>query len=327
MPNPESAPTVSAAPPAQVDIFNLYALIDQFLADQINLGPLSQASYRSRLRRFFQWLDSEETTAPTRTTVIAYRRAMESEGLNPTTVSANLVAVRRLFEWLEANVLYHNIARSIRGPRLSHRHRRDCLTREQAMGVLETIDRSTLTGKRDFAMINLMLRTGLRTIEITRADVGDIRQDSDEARLLVHGKGRSEKDDFVVLTEQTLRPIRAYLAARGPVSDTDPLFASCSCRNRLDRLTTRSVRRVVKERFRAIDIDSPRLSAHSLRHTAITFSIRGGATVQDAQAMARHANVNTTMTYFHLANRIDHAGERSVDDWLDEAKAKTGQEE
>ncbi len=59
-------------------------------------------------------------------------------------------------------------------------------------------------------------------------------------------------------------------------------------------------------------LDSKRLTAHSLRHTAITLSIKGGASLQQAQAMARHSDPKTTMIYFHNLNRLQAGAERFI---------------
>jgi len=91
---------------------------------------------------------------------------------------------------------------------------KDPLTVDDVSGLLGSIDRSTIEGKRDYALINLLIRTGLRTIETIRADVGDIRQASGETVLSVQGKGRDEKDELVILTPPSLNPIREYLTAR-----------------------------------------------------------------------------------------------------------------
>jgi integrase len=64
-------------------------------------------------------------------------------------------------------------------------------------------------------------------------------------------------------------------------------------------------------------MDSAKLTAHSLRHTAITLALVGGATVQQAQAMARHANINTTMIYAHNLERMDRAAEDALSGLLD----------
>ena len=64
-------------------------------------------------------------------------------------------------------------------------------------------------------------------------------------------------------------------------------------------MTKRSISRIVKERFKKVGYNSERLTAHSLRHSAITLSLLSGATIQQAQQLARHTNINTTMIYAH----------------------------
>jgi integrase/recombinase XerC/integrase/recombinase XerD len=90
------------------------------------------------------------------------------------------------------------------------------------------------------------------------------------------------------------------------------LFTSISDRNQGEALTTRSISRIVKQIFRGVGLDSRRLTAHSLRHTAITLSIKGGASLQQAQAMARHTDPKTTMIYFHNLNRLQAGAERFI---------------
>jgi integrase/recombinase XerC/integrase/recombinase XerD len=159
----------------------------------------------------------------------------------------------------------------------------------------------------------LLVRTGLRTIEAERANIEDVRQEGGEALLYIQGKGRDSKDAFVLLTEATLKPIREYVRARGKTAPTDPLFTSHSDRNNGERLTTRSISRIAKGALREAGIDSDRLTAHSLRHTAVTLSLLGGASIQEAQSMARHKNINTTLIYAHNIDRISKAPERKID--------------
>ncbi len=77
---------------------------------------------------------------------------------------------------------------------------------------------------RDFALLNLLLRTGLRDIEVVRADCGDIQTVSGVDVLYIQGKGRPGKDNYVVLTESALAPIRDYLGMRDDSRDSSPLF-------------------------------------------------------------------------------------------------------
>ncbi len=66
---------------------------------------------------------------------------------------------------------------------------------------------------------------------------------------------------------------------------------------------------MVKETLKRIGVDDPRITAHSLRHTAISLSIKHGATLVQAQAMSRHANPATTMIYVHNTERATKGAE------------------
>jgi len=293
---------------------SLEDLTELFLHEQ-DVTEGTRGTYRRALRQFVVWLretgrDQRMATLQ-REDILAYK-----EGLLATktasTVSCYLTAVRRLFGWLESRKAYPDITRGIKGAKKARGHRKDCLTVGQIRGALETVDRSTVEGKRDFALLNLLVRTGLRTVEVARAQISDLRQESGTAVLWIQGKGRQEKDDFVLLVEDTLRPLREYLTARGPVSEQEPLFVSVSDRNAGQALTTRSLSRVVKEAFRRIGLDDSRLTAHSCRHTAITLAVSGGASLEQVQAMARHSDPKITMVYFHNVARVQAGAERCI---------------
>lgn len=93
--------------------------------------------------------------------------------------------------------------------------------------------------------------------------------------------------------------IRDYLSARKVDDQNQPLFVSTSNHNAHGRMTTRSIRRTVKTIFIAAGFNSPRLTAHSTRHTAATLSLLNGATLQQAQELLRHQNIATTEIYAH----------------------------
>ena len=85
------------------------------------------------------------------------------------------------------------------------------------------------------------------------------------------------------------------------------------------RLKTRSLREIVKRAMRLAGFDDDRLTTHSLRHTAVTLALLGGASLQQAQSMARHANINTTLVCSHDLDRVSQAGEFAVDGMLGES--------
>ena len=82
-----------------------------------------------------------------------------------------------------------------------------------------------------------------------------------------------------------------------------PLFAVLSNRNLNGRMTTRNLSGMVKARLAAAGFCSPRLTAHSLRHTAATLSLLTGGTVEETQRLLGHAAISTTMVYVHQLDR------------------------
>lgn len=269
--------------------------------------------YRRALARFVSWLDVqglgiEQTT---QANIVAYKRELEATR-SAATVNLYLVAVRGLYGWLDARGAYPNVAAKVKGVRKHAALGHDALTLDQARAVLSDHG-SGEEAARDYAMVNLMARRGLRTIEVSRANVGDIRQMAGQSVLYVQGKGHASKDDFIILGEECLAPIRDYLTQRGHVQDEEPLFASMGNRNHGGRITTRTVSRVVKDAYARQGISDPHITAHSLRHTAVTLSLVGGASLQEAQAMARHANISTTLIYAHNLKRMEAVAEKSVD--------------
>jgi integrase/recombinase XerD len=291
--------------------------IDQFLASQ-DIKDSSKETYKRALRQFFTWIKDNGISSMNRDIILRYKAELKSRKLSPLSISIYIVAVRRFFEWAESMRYCPNIARGIKVTKKTQGFRKDSLTIDQIRNLFDSIEKISPIGKRDYALLNLLIRTGLRTIEVIRADIEDMRQQGGEALLWIQGKGRDDKDQFVILTPETLRPIYDYLKSR-KARKTGPLFMSASDRNYGKRLTTRTIRQIVKDRLRAIGIVSDRLTAHSLRHTCITLSLQAGATIQEAQALARHSSINTTLIYAHNIERLKNAPERKIDQLLAES--------
>jgi len=289
------------------------ALAEAFLAS-LDVSSSSRATYTRSLKQYVGWLEEtgRHSLQLAREDILTYKDFLHDMKLSAYTVNLYLTAVRKLYQWLESQKIYPDITRGIKGVKKPRGFRKDTLTKEQLRETVDAIDTDSLAGLRDYAIFNLMARTGLRDIEVSRATVEDIRQESGQAVLYVQGKGRTAKDEFVLLLPEALKPIRDYLQARGAVEKSEPLFCSNSDRNRGESLTSRSISRIVKQALRDIGLDDERLTAHSLRHTAISLSISGGASLQQAQAMARHNSSETTLVYFHNLQRIEAGAERHI---------------
>jgi site-specific recombinase XerD len=288
-------------------------IIDRWLAS-LDAKATTIDTYRKAIKAFLSWTAEHAITRPRREDILAYKRELESEGKSTYTIGSYLTAVRRFFSYLEAENLYPDIAKNVRGPKRPRGYAKEALTREQARRLVDSIETSEdVVGLRDLALVNLLIRTGIREIEATRADVGDIGREAGVLVLRVHGKGRDSKDDFVLMTADTYSPLADFLAARGKVSNDEPLFPSYSNRNRNGRLTTRAVRGIVENRLMRAGLKEERVSCHSLRHTCAMLALLGGADVVSVKEMLRHENINTTMVYVHSLNRVQDGAEKYVE--------------
>lgn len=290
----------------------LEELIQNFLDDQ-DISGSSKDTYSRSLKQFISWIYETGRDGKLdlqREDILAYKDYLADK--SSYTVTLYMTSVRKLYQWLESKRIYPDVTRGIKGAKKPKGFRKDSLTPDQLREALKAMKKQSLEGLRDYALFNLMARTGLRDIEVSRALIEDIRQETGQAVLWIQGKGRDSKDDFVLLTKEALSPIKRYLKARGDLLQKDPLFCSHSDRNNSQALTTRSISRIVKTALRKIGLDDKRLTAHSLRHTAISLSIKGGASLQQAQAMARHTDPKTTLVYFHNLDRIQAGAEKCI---------------
>ena len=278
----------------------------------LDISEITLKAYRSGIKQFITFLTLQNITHLNRETVIMFKKALITNGAKPSTVALYLSALRRFFAWCEAEGLCENIAAGVKSPKQERGHKRDALSGAQIKSCINGINRDSLQGRRDYAVFLLMSTCGLRTIEVSRANVGDIQSVQGTACLFVRGKGRADKGEFVKLSEPMLQAIREYLSERGQVSGEEPLFASCSRRNKGGRLTTRTISAIAKQAMKLAGYDSRRLTAHSLRHSAATLAIQAGMPLQEVSEFMRHSSINVTMIYVHSVNRLKSECEGAI---------------
>lgn len=270
-------------------------VVGMFIASQ-DVKDSSRSLYTRTLSQFFLWIEKtgKVLNSLTREDILEYKDHLLSSGLSALTISSYLVVVRKFYEWTESLLIYPNIAKGIKTPRRKQAFKKQHLSENKIGDLLDYYREKSL---RDFAIVNLLLRTGLRTIEVVRADVGDITFKGDKRVLLVWGKGHTEKDSFVVLTDKAYLPIREYLDSRKGVKSGDPLFVSNSRRNGGERLTTRTISGICKEGLREVGLDGKEFTAHSLRHTTAVEILKTGGNIWDVQRVLRHSSIDTSQIY------------------------------
>ena len=279
-----------------------FTAFDRFIS-YLDANPKTVETYKKALRQFFNYLALHGIRQPKREDVLAFRDDLKTSGLKPTTVQNYITATRIFFKWTEQEGLYPNIAEHIKGAKLDKNHKKDYLTSRQTKEVLASIETDTEEGLRNYAILSLMVTGGLRTIEVSRADIGDLRTVGENTVLFVQGKGREEKTEYIKISAPVERAIRNYLIARDLTTEDQPLFTSTSNNSKGKRITTRTVSTIVKNALKNAGYDSNRLTAHSLRHTAITLALLAGREITEVQQFARHTNLNTTMIYNHALDQ------------------------
>lgn len=275
------------------------------LLDALDRDPKTIDAYRKGVRYFFNWTESQGINNPTRADVKAYKDYLLAN-YKPSTAASYLTAVRWLFKAIseEAARPELDITKGIRVPKVSSGHKKDALTAEQAKTILAAMPNQTLAEKRDRAIVSLVLHVGLRVVEVTRADVGDLRNTPKGTMIEIWGKARDDKGDPLPVHPNALAAVNDYLKAREQVDsvslkESDPLFASVSRRDYGQRMSSRSISRICKQTLKDYVLDSPRLTAHSYRYTAINLLIQNGASLYEAQQFARHRSPQTTEVYIH----------------------------
>ncbi|WP_370425260.1 tyrosine-type recombinase/integrase [Tenacibaculum dicentrarchi] len=289
-------------------------LVDGFIENQ-DIKQSSKKLYRRTLKQYFKWVTAKNylLSEIARPQIIEYKENLLSAGMSNLTVGSYITSVRRFYEWTEANKYYPNVAKGIKTPKRKAQFKKQALLPAQATALLNYYKDKNL---RNYAIINLLLRTGLRTIEVIRANIEDIIFKGSQRVLLVHGKGRDEKDNFVILTDKTYKPIETYLNTRSNLKKSAPLFTSTANNSKGNRLTTRTISYIAKEGLKEIGLDSKNFTAHSLRHTTAINILKAGGSIEMAQFTLRHTNPATTQIYTATLNeerRLENSGEALID--------------
>ena len=277
----------------------------------IDASPQSVATYRASIRRMLEFFRARNITRPTRADILQYRDALKAQ-YKPASVALHMTAARLFFRWTAQEGLYPNISDHVKGAKLDRGHKKDYLTSGQVKEVFSTTEGTDTASKRDRAIIAIMVTAGLRCIEICRANIEDVRTAGDSAALYIQGKGHTERTDYIKLAAPVEKALRDYLSDRGETDGKAPLFVSDSNNSKGQRITTRSVSRLVKNHMRAAGYDSERLTAHSLRHTAATLNLLNGATLEETKQLLRHSNINTTLIYSHALERAANNSETRI---------------
>lgn len=302
-------------------------LIDRFLMDTQNIVEVTKKRYKKSLKIYFRWINKMGFALRdiTLSELLMYRKDLESrttknrsngeaKKLSTYTVSAYLVAVKEFYGWASGIGLMMNPALNLVPPKREHKYKRMPLNEKQMDELLAYFKKSSI---RDFAIASVMYYCGLRTIEVSRLDIGDIEIVDDVRKVWIHGKGRTSKDEWVKINDKAFIPIRDYLLSRDDDSKKlDPIFISEGISANGNRLVPDTISRIIKSGLKAIGLDDAKYTAHGVRHSSATNAIRKGASLEQVQAMLRHKNSSTSKIYGEMAMDERRLKEKGAEDFL-----------
>lgn len=161
--------------------------------------------------------------------------------------------------------------------------------------LLRSCDRSSATGRRDFAILLLLARLGLRASEVRALELGDVRWR--EGEILIRGKGLIR--DRLPLLPDVGKAIATYLKKDRPTSASRHVFL---CRRAPYRPLGHpsSVSTIVMRAIVQAGLSPPTRGAHLLRHSLATAMVRRGASMAEIGQILRHRSPNTTELYAKL---------------------------
>lgn len=266
----------------------------------------TRRAYSNDIRSFMAFagiVQPEEFRLVARGHILAWRAELEKQGLAGATIRRKLAALASLYEYLcNANAVTHNPVKGVKRPKVdSYEGKTPALGDGQVRQLLEAPPADTLKGKRDRAILSVLLYHALRREELTKLLVKDFGQERrGVSHLRVLGKGGKLR--YIPAHPSTLRLVAEYLEAAGHGLDLDgPLFRPVRNRrtgNTATALTPGGVYSEVVVRYmEQVGITGENMGPHALRATAATSALEHNADIAKVQEWLGHASISTTRVY------------------------------
>jgi len=283
----------------------------EYLEVEKGSSSLTVRNYRHYLTRFLLWLEKQglkPTLQSIKPEVIHnYRlylsRLVDKDGrtLSRKTQGYHSIALRSFLKWCLKNDLEVMAPEKIELPKIAERQVK-FLTGKEVDRLLNAPSLSTIVGKRDKAILEVLFSTGLRVSELVSLNRDNV--DIKRREFGVVGKGGRAR--VVFLSSRAASYLDEYLKARE--DSFKPLFIRHSrnlapnLKDNQMRLTARSVQRILKKYSRKVKLPFD-ATPHVLRHSFATDLLMAGADIRSVQEMLGHKNIQTTQIYTHVTHR------------------------
>ncbi len=290
-----------------------YSILVPGFLNSLDVSDRSLKAYKANVGRFVSWIVNTGTQITSRSDIVQYKRYLKDEGLSSSTINAYMVAVRRLFAYLEDVNICPNFAKNVKSEKTTDDHKRRALTSLEWDKLKHSLSGTSKIDRRDLLLVALAAGAGFRSIELERLNIEDITELDGHNVAMVWGKGYSESDRKpVVLHSSIMALLLEYFELLG--RSKGAVFTSLSNNGDKDtRLTTSGIRFICTKRFKDCGITDKYISFHSLRHFYAVTLLNAGATIEKIQVALRHKDISSTMIYLRSRNLLKDPAALMID--------------
>ena len=267
-----------------------------------------QRGYGHAIDEFVDWYCSEPRLALNKTVVLRYRNFLEARLLAPGTINLRLGAVRRLaYEAADSGLLSSDLAagiRRVKGVRNLGVRLGNWLTAEQSIALWQAPNPEKLKGKRDRALLAMLLACGLRRHEAVALRLEHLEQREDHWAI-VDLKGKAGHVRTVPVPDWVMEELRIWLnaaeIARGKI------FRRVTKMGRVlgEGMTEKAVWHIIKDSAKLIGVE--KLAPHDLRRSCARLCHAAGGELEQIQFLLGHVSIQTTERYLGCKQRIRSA--------------------
>ncbi len=306
-----------------MNIHPLDSLIMQYLAEK-DITRGSFELYDTILKQFTTYLKEHHILFAKTSDIINYRQWKRNQGYSTRWIYHQMSAIKGLYQYLKYNQKRLNLSEEyanditelIKNERIKKGISKPILTIDQAKHLIlcSKENRKYIWHYRDHAMLYLMLTTGMRSVELRRAKKKDLKIIENQSILYIQGKGRQIANEYVKITPSVKRAIDEYLKKR---KDKNPyLFVSHSKHTDTPYLSRTFFTRMLKRVLSSCDLTYTKIKPHSLRHTAATFNLLRGGSLEQTKQFMRHTNISTTLVYAHHVKRLKDDSVNQIENYI-----------
>ena len=279
---------------------NMRKELSQFLTSlkhEKNASPHTISSYRRDLLQLAVFLEERKVKLKEVDNIIlrGFLAVLQEKKNKKSTIARKLASIRTFFQFcIKMKWLEDNPAKVVATPK-QERHVPSFLSEDEMAEFLDIPDSRQPLDLRDKCLLELLYATGIRVSELVGINLEDV--DFTERLIRIRGKGKKER--IVPFGKKAEDSLGSYLRARRELQKGEGDDAALFLNYRGERLTSRSVERIVDKYIRITALQR-KISPHSLRHSFASHLLSRGADLRVIQELLGHESLATTQKYTHL---------------------------